>query len=97
MGHRLGKAGLVGLTQSLSSDHGIDGIRVNALLPGGTMTAMAGDDPGAHAFVASLHALKRMARPEEIAQAALFLLSDQASFVTGAAILADGGVSTSLT
>lgn len=91
------KAGLVGLAQSLSSDHGADGIRVNALLPGGTKTAMAGDDPSAHEFVAGLHALKRLAAPEEIAQTALFLLSDQASFITGAAILADGGVSTSLT
>jgi len=90
------KAGLVGLTQSLSSDHGADNIRVNALLPGGTMTAMAGNDPSAHEFIANLHALKRMAAPEEIAQTALFLLSDQASFITGAAILADGGVSTSL-
>lgn len=90
------KAGLVGLAQSLSSDHGADNIRVNALLPGGTMTEMAGDDPSAHEFIANLHALKRMAAPEEIAQTALFLLSDQASFITGAAILADGGVSTSL-
>ena len=61
------------------------------------MTAMAGDDPSAHEFIAGLHALKRMAAPEEIAQTALFLLSGQASFISGAAILADGGLSTSLT
>lgn len=90
------KAGLIGLVQSLSSEHGADGVRVNALLPGGTKTAMAGDDPDAHEFVAGLHALKRMATPEEIAQAALFLLSDQAAFVTGGAMMADGGISTSL-
>ncbi|WP_417677009.1 SDR family oxidoreductase [Roseibium sp.] len=85
------KAGLVGLTQVLAAENGPEGIRVNALLPGGTKTDMAGDDPEFHEFVRGLHALKRMAEPEEIAQAALFLLSDQSSFVTGTALLADGG------
>ncbi|SHF78559.1 Enoyl-(Acyl carrier protein) reductase [Pseudosulfitobacter pseudonitzschiae] len=55
------------------------------------MTAMAGDDPGFHEVVRGLHALKRMADPSEIAQVALFLLSESASFVTGSAIVADGG------
>ncbi len=85
------KAGLIGLSQVLAVEHGADNIRVNALLPGGTKTAMAGDDPAFHEHVAGLHALKRMARPEEIAQAALFLLSDAGSFVTGSAMLCDGG------
>lgn len=85
------KAGLVGLTQVLSVEHGPDNIRVNALLPGGTRTEMAGDDPAFHDYVAGLHALKRMAEPEEIANAALFLLSDAGSFVTGSAMLCDGG------
>ena len=85
------KAGLVGLTQVLASEHGADGIRANALLPGGTKTPMAGDDPEFLEFVNGMHALKRMADPAEIAKAALFLLSDDASFVTGTAMLADGG------
>lgn len=85
------KAGVIGLTQVLAAEHGPAGLRVNALLPGGTMTEMAGDDTDFHAFVRGLHALKRMAAPEEIAAAAMFLLSDQASFVTGTAMLADGG------
>ena len=85
------KAGLIGLTQVLASEVGSDGVRVNALLPGGTMTEMAGTDANFHAFVRGLHALKRMAEPEEIAQAALFLVSDDSSFVTGTALLADGG------
>lgn len=85
------KAGLIGMTQVLAAEHGPEDIRVNALLPGGTMTPMAGDDPGFHDFVRGLHALKRMATPAEIARAALFLISDQSSFVTGSAMLADGG------
>ncbi len=85
------KAGLIGLTQVLAVEHGTENIRVNALLPGGTKTEMAGDDPKAHERVASIHALKRMAEAEEIAKAALFLISDQSSFVTGSAMTADGG------
>lgn len=85
------KAGLIGLVQVLAVEHGADKIRVNAVLPGGTKTEMAGNDPQAHEWVSGLHALKRMADPEEIAHAALFLLSDQSSFVTGSAMLVDGG------
>ena len=87
------KAGLIGLAQSLAAEHGPDGIRVNTLLPGGTRTDMAGNDPEIHEYIAGLHPLRRMADPQEIAQAALFLLSDRASFVTGSAMVADGGVS----
>ncbi|WP_422375871.1 SDR family oxidoreductase [Roseibium sp.] len=85
------KAGLIGLTQVLAVEHGAEGIRVNALLPGGTKTEMAGEDPAFHDYVAGLHALKRMAEPEEVARAAQFLLSDAGSFVTGSAMLCDGG------
>jgi len=90
------KAGLVGLTQALATEYGANGIRVNALLPGGTDTAMGrsvANSPEAVSFVEALHALKRMAFPEEIAQSALFLASDASSFTTGTALLADGGVS----
>ena len=90
------KAGLVGLTQALANEFGPLAIRVNALLPGGTDTPMArqmNGSPEAMAHVAGLHALKRIATPDEIARAALFLASDDASFVTGSAMLADGGVS----
>lgn len=85
------KAGLIGMVQVLAAEHGPAGIRVNALLPGGTKTAMAGDDPVHLDYVEGLHALKRMAAPEEIARAALFLVSDESSFVTGSAMIADGG------
>ncbi|WP_328190247.1 SDR family oxidoreductase [Marinobacter sp. OP 3.4] len=90
------KAGLVGLTQVLAVEHGAQGIRVNALLPGGTDTDAArtfADSPEAMAMVRGLHALKRIASPEEIARSALYLASDAASFTTGSAMLVDGGVS----
>ena len=90
------KAGLVGFAQSLASDHAADGIRVNTVLPGGTKTAMAGDDPDTHDFIANLHPLKRMAEPKEIAEAALFLLSDRSKFMTGSPMIVDGGVSVRL-
>jgi NAD(P)-dependent dehydrogenase (short-subunit alcohol dehydrogenase family) len=96
------KAALIGLTQALATEYGSRGIRVNALLPGGTDTpSNVANAPGAapetRAFVEGLHALKRMAQPEEIARSALYLASDASSFTTGAALLADGGVSISRT
>ena len=94
------KAGLIGLTQTLASEFGAKGIRVNALLPGGTDTPMGrifANTPEALAFVQGLHALKRMALPDEIAKSALYLASDASSFTTGSALLVDGGVSINLT
>lgn len=85
------KAGLIGLTQVLAVECGAQGIRVNALLPGGTLTQMAAIDDDARARISGFHALRRMAAPEEIAQAALFLASSRSSFVTGSAMLVDGG------
>ncbi|MEQ8700086.1 MAG: SDR family oxidoreductase [Bauldia litoralis] len=90
------KAGLVGLTQVLASEFGARNIRVNAILPGGTDTPMGratANTPEARAFIEGLHALKRMAKPEEIARSVLHLASDEASFTTGTAVLVDGGVS----
>jgi NAD(P)-dependent dehydrogenase (short-subunit alcohol dehydrogenase family) len=90
------KAGLIGLTQALAAEFGPRGIRVNAILPGGTDTPMARAMNGtaeAWAFVEGLHALKRVATPDEIARSVLYLASDAASFTTGAALLVDGGVS----
>jgi NAD(P)-dependent dehydrogenase (short-subunit alcohol dehydrogenase family) len=92
------KAGLVGLTQVLAVELGPKGVRVNAVLPGGTdtpasITNAPDATPEVLAFVENLHALKRMARPGEIAQAVLHLASDASSFITGTALLVDGGVS----
>jgi len=92
------KAGLIGLAKGLAAELGVKGIRANAILPGGTdtpasMTNAPGAGPEVLAFVEGLHALKRMAAPDEIARSVLHLASDASSFITGAALLVDGGVS----
>jgi NAD(P)-dependent dehydrogenase (short-subunit alcohol dehydrogenase family) len=84
------KAGIMGLVKGITADYGARGIRANALLPGGTDTPMGGD-AAQKEWAAGLHALKRIAQPEEIARAALFLASPMASFVAGSALYADGG------
>ncbi len=94
------KAGLIGLMQVLAVEVGAKGVRVNVIVPGGTDTpsnvANAPDAaPETRAFVEGLHALKRLATPEEIAQSALYLASDASSFTTGAVLRVDGGVSIS--
>lgn len=90
------KAGLVGLTQVIASEFGSQNIRANALICGGVdtpMGRMVANTPEALAFVSGLYALKRIAQPIEIANAAAFLASDASSFMTGTATLVDGGVS----
>jgi len=94
--YAVSKAGLIGLMKTLAVEYGPLGLRVNALLPGGTQTAMADEMVSTdemRAFVRNMHALKRIASSDEQARAALFLASDAASFVTGSAMLVDGGVS----
>ncbi|MBP2566863.1 SDR family oxidoreductase [Agrobacterium tumefaciens] len=84
------KAALMGLVKGITADYAISGIRANALLPGGVDRPAAGD-AAQKEWAAGLHAMKRIAEPQEIAQAALFLASPMASFVAGAALFADGG------
>jgi NAD(P)-dependent dehydrogenase (short-subunit alcohol dehydrogenase family) len=84
------KAALMGLVKGIAADYAAQGIRANALLPGGVDTEMAGDQ-SAKDWAAGLHAMKRIAQSDEIAAAALFLASPMASFVTGSALFADGG------
>ena len=90
------KAGLIGLTQALAAEFGPHAIRVNAVLPGAVDTDMYRDmnnTPESQAFVTNLHALKRVARPDELARSVLYLASDDSAFVTGTASLVDGGAS----
>jgi NAD(P)-dependent dehydrogenase (short-subunit alcohol dehydrogenase family) len=90
------KSGLIGLTQALAAEFGPSNIRVNAVLPGAVDTPMyqsVNSSAEQQGFVTNLHALKRVATPEELARSVLYLASDDASFVTGTAMLVDGGVS----
>lgn len=90
------KSGLIGLTQALAAEFGPSNVRVNAVLPGAVATDMyrdVNDTAEKQAFITGLHALKRVATPEEIARSVLYLASDDASFVSGTASLVDGGLS----
>jgi NAD(P)-dependent dehydrogenase (short-subunit alcohol dehydrogenase family) len=88
------KHGVVGLTRQFALDYAPLGVRVNAISPGFIDTPMISElseDEGSRRWVESLHPLKRLGKPEEIAAAAAFLVSDDASFITGIALPVDGG------
>jgi len=89
------KHGVVGLTKSAALDHIGDGIRINAICPGGTRTAMLAEwfkDPEVERAAVAGTPIGRMADPAEIARTVLFLASDDASFMVGHALVADGGL-----
>ncbi|MEV0829358.1 SDR family NAD(P)-dependent oxidoreductase [Nonomuraea rubra] len=89
------KHGVVGLTKSVAWAYAKDGIRCNAILPGPTMTNIATGasfDPAGAARLGPVLALgERLAQPEQMADAALYLASDAASFINGAIVPVDGG------
>lgn len=92
------KHAVVGLTRTAALEAAGFGVRVNAVLPGAVATPMLTErgfpaNPGFAAAAASVHPLGRIARPEEVAEAAAWLLSDKASFVTGHTLAVDGGLS----
>ena len=91
------KSGLVGLTRSMALEVGAHQVRVNALSPGYTETFLVKEffernDPSLREKVLDVHPMHRMAKPSEIANCVAFLLSTEASFVTGANWIADGGL-----
>jgi len=89
------KAAVINLTRALSTDHAPSGIRVNAICPGTIETPPVQrmmSDPKAYEANITAHALGRLGKPEEIANAALWLASDESSFVTGEAVVVDGGL-----
>lgn len=88
------KGGIVQMTRDMGVAFAQQGVRVNALCPGFAFTALTKsltDDPDARARLESLHPMGRLGEPIEIARAALFLASDDASFITGACLPVDGG------
>jgi NAD(P)-dependent dehydrogenase (short-subunit alcohol dehydrogenase family) len=97
------KAAIIGLTKAMAIDHGKDGIRVNCICPGYIDAGLAEgyfqaqpDPAAARAAAGKLHALWRIGRPEEVGRLAVFLASDDASFVTGSAYVVDGGFGSGL-
>jgi NAD(P)-dependent dehydrogenase (short-subunit alcohol dehydrogenase family) len=92
------KGAVVNMTRAMALDHGGQNIRVNCVCPGDTDTGMLREearqlDVDEEAFLAEAAArpLRRIGRPEDIAQAVLYLAGEAASFVTGAALVVDGG------
>ena len=88
------KAAVINLTRALSNDHAAEGIRVNAICPGTIETppvARALADERIRQQYVQAHTMRRLGRPEEVANVAVWLASDESSFVTGEAIVVDGG------
>ena len=97
------KGAILAFTKALAIDHGREGIRVHAICPGYIDAGLAEgyfesqpDPARARQEAGSLHALGRIGRPEEVARAAVFLAGDDASFMTGSALVVDGGFSAGL-
>jgi len=97
------KAAIIGLTKAMAIDHGNEGIRVNCICPGYIDAGLAEgyfqsqtDPAKARIEAGKLPALWRIGKPEEVAKVAVFLASDEASFMTGASVVVDGGFGSGL-
>ncbi len=90
------KAGLIGMSRSLAVREGRHGIRINCICPGSIVTPqwrkLEEDKPGLLDRIKSLYPLGRLGKPDDVAAAAVFLASDDASFITGAVLVVDGGL-----
>jgi len=90
------KHAVLGLTKSSALEYAKSGIRINAVAPGGVETDMyertVGDNKQVFQTIIAMHPIGRVGKPEEIANAVVWLLSDKASFVTGHTLLVDGGL-----
>ncbi len=97
------KAAIIGLTKAMAIDHGHEGVRVNCICPGYIDAGLAEgyfqsqpDPVKAREEAGKLHALWRIGQPEEVARVAVFLCSRDASFMTGASVVVDGGFGSGL-
>jgi len=99
--YEAGKSAVIGVTRQMACDFGPLGVRVNAICPGHIVTeriqaAMWDQNPRGLEFFAQQYPLRRTGRPADIANAIAFLCSDDASFVTGHALVVDGGLTIQL-
>ncbi len=88
------KHGVIGLTQTAALENAKSGVRINAVCPGFTETHMADRIfrvPGVRKYIVSCHPVGRLGQPTEIAEAVVWMCSDQASFMTGQSLVLDGG------
>jgi meso-butanediol dehydrogenase/(S,S)-butanediol dehydrogenase/diacetyl reductase len=90
------KAGMINLTQNMAVKYGPQGVRVNCICPGSIQTPIWGErikeDPQIFDKLAKWYPLRRVGQPEDVASAALFLASDESSWITGAILPVDGGL-----
>jgi NAD(P)-dependent dehydrogenase (short-subunit alcohol dehydrogenase family) len=90
------KAGMVNLTQNMAIHYGDEGVRVNCIAPGTIRTPIWNErlakEPGVFENLAKWYPLQRVGEPEDVAKAALFLCSDDASWITGVTLPVDGGL-----
>ena len=90
------KGGVIALTRTAAAEWARDGIRVNAVNPGGILTEgirhYFAKVPGAREKTEAVHAMRRLGKPEEVADAVCYLVSDRASFITGTTLDVDGGI-----
>jgi len=99
--YEAGKSAVIGITRQMAIDYGPDHIRVNAICPGHIVTeriqaAMWEHNPEGLRFFEQQYPLRRCGRPADIANAVAFLCSDEATFITGHALVVDGGLSIQL-
>lgn len=99
--YETGKAAIIAATRQMACDFGPDGIRVNAICPGNIVTERIyervwKDNPAGRRLFEDQAPLRRDGRPEDVAEAVAFLLSDASAFITGHALVVDGGLSIQL-
>ena len=100
LAYETGKSAVIGMTKQMATDFGPDGIRVNCIMPGHIATehqqARWTRNPGLLQFFEQHYPLRRVGTPDDIANAVSFLVSEQASFITGHALAVDGGLTVQL-
>ena len=98
--YEAGKSALIGVTRQMATDFGPMGIRVNAICPGHIVTerlrAGWNENPSGERFFEDQYPLRKLGKPEDIANAVVFLSSDEAAFITGHALVVDGGLTIQL-